>query len=80
MVSIRVKTLRNTNLVSSRHIIKEKGSLTVEVRLSKTSLPKLPVKTAHTSTQPTQINLINRLSAYQIFSVSYAAFSRRWRL
>ena len=37
--SIRVKT----NLLASRHIIIEKGPLTVDVRLSKTSLLKLPI-------------------------------------
>ena len=41
-VSVRVKTLSNTNLVASRHIKREKGSLPVDVRSSKTSL--LPIK------------------------------------
>ena len=35
------KDLRNTNLVASRHIKKEKSSLPVDVRLSKTSPLKL---------------------------------------
>ena len=41
IVSIRVKKLSNTNLVASRHIKREKGSLPVDVRRSKTLL--LPV-------------------------------------
>ena len=42
IVSIRVKTLSNTNLAASSHIIKEKASLPVDVRRSKTLLLKLP--------------------------------------
>ena len=38
IVSIRVKKLSNTNLVVSKHIKGEKGSLQVDVRRSKTSL------------------------------------------
>ena len=38
----RVKTLSNLNLIASRHIEREKRSLPVNVRLSKTSLIKLP--------------------------------------
>ena len=41
IVSIRVKTLSNTNLVASRHIKKEKRSLPVDMRRSKTSLEYL---------------------------------------
>ena len=37
IVSMRVKTLRKTNLVASSHIIKEEASLPVDVRRSKTS-------------------------------------------
>ena len=40
--SIRVNTLSNTNLVASMHIKREKRSLPVDVRRSKTSLLKLP--------------------------------------
>ena len=36
IVSIRVKTLSNTNLMASRHIKREKRSLPVDVRRSKT--------------------------------------------
>ena len=43
IVSIRVKTLSNTNMVASRLIKREKGSLPVDVRRSKTSLLKLPI-------------------------------------
>ena len=42
--SIRIKTLGNTNTVASRLIKREKGSLPVDVRCSKTSLLKLPNK------------------------------------
>ena len=38
IVSISVKTLSNTNLVASRHIKREKGSLPVDFAPSKTSL------------------------------------------
>ena len=38
--SLRVKTLSNTNLVASRHIKRDKG--TVDVRRLKTLLLKLP--------------------------------------
>ena len=38
MVSLRIKTLSNTNVVASKHIKREKGSLPVDVRGSKTSL------------------------------------------
>ena len=40
--SISVKTLSKTNLVASMHIKREKRSLPVDVRRSKTSLLKLP--------------------------------------
>ena len=40
--STSVKTLSNANLVSSRHIKREKGSLPVDFPPSKTSLLKLP--------------------------------------
>ena len=43
IVSIGVKTLSNTNLVASRHTKREKGSLPVDVRRSKTSLLKFPI-------------------------------------
>ena len=42
IVSIRITTLSNTNTVASRHIKRERGSLPVDVRRSKTSLLKLP--------------------------------------
>ena len=38
LVSIRVKTLSNTNLVASRHIKRDEDLLPVGVRRSKTSL------------------------------------------
>jgi len=42
IVSLRLKTLSNTNLVASRHIEGEKGSLPFDVRRLKTLLLKLP--------------------------------------
>ena len=42
IISIRVKTLRNTNLVASRCFEMKKTSLPVDVRRSKTPLLKLP--------------------------------------
>ena len=43
--SLRVKTLTcsNTNLIVPRHIKREKGSLLVDERRSKTSLFKVPI-------------------------------------
>ena len=41
IVSVREKTLKNTNLVKSRHIIRENPSLPVDLCCSKTSLLKL---------------------------------------
>ena len=43
IVSIRIKTLGNINTVASRLTKREKGSLPVDVRRSKTSLLKLPI-------------------------------------
>ena len=40
---IREKKLSDTNLLASRHIKRENGSLPVDVRPSKTSLLKLPI-------------------------------------
>ena len=44
IASITVKKLRNTNFKSSRHVKRENASLPVDVRLSKTSLLKLPIQ------------------------------------
>ena len=44
IASITVKKLRNTNFISSRHVKRENTSLPVDVRRSKTSLLKLPIK------------------------------------
>ena len=49
ILSVRVKSLSNTDLVSSRHLKREKGSLPVDVRRSKTSLLKLPNSFNHKS-------------------------------
>ena len=58
IVSIRVKTLSHTNLVALKHIKREKGSLPVDVRRSKTELLKLPkngreLRVAYTNLQGT---------------------------
>ena len=45
IASLRVKKLGKTNLVASRHFKTEKGSLLVDVRRTKTLLPKLNVST-----------------------------------
>ena len=42
IVSVRIKTLGNINTVASRLIKRGKGSLSLDVRRSKTSLLKLP--------------------------------------
>ena len=42
IASMRVKTPSNTNLVALRHIEKEKGSLPLDMRRSKTLLLNLP--------------------------------------
>ena len=42
IVSLRVKTLSNINLVASRHIKRDKSSPPVDVRCLKTLLLKLP--------------------------------------
>ena len=42
VVSLKVKTLSNTNLVASRRVKREKGSLPVDVPRSKASVLKLP--------------------------------------
>ena len=43
MVSLRVNILSNTNLIVPRHIKREKDTLLVDERRSKTSLLKLPI-------------------------------------
>ena len=45
IVSVKVKTPNNTNLVASTHIKREKGSLPVDVRQSKTWLLKRSIST-----------------------------------
>ena len=64
IVSIRVETLCNTNMVASRLVKREKGSLPVDVRRSKTSLLKLPNYCA----------LIRRRSIQKVYSVCGADY------
>ena len=52
LVSIIVKTLRNTNLGASRCFKMKKTSLPVDVRYSKTPLLKLPDITSHDQMAP----------------------------
>ena len=49
IVSVRIKKLSNTNFISSRHIKKEKASLPVDVRRSKTLLLKLSIQLRYNS-------------------------------
>ena len=50
IVSLREKTLKNTNLVPSRHFKRVKDSLPVDMRYSKMSLLKLPYNETRTKT------------------------------
>ena len=43
MVCISVKTLNNENVLASRHTEREKASLSLDIRRSKTLLLKLPI-------------------------------------
>ena len=52
-----LKEKRNTSLLASRHIKREKASLPVDVRRSKTSLLKLPVVTTTGHTLEKQLPL-----------------------
>ena len=54
ILSVRVESLSNTDLVSSRHLKREKGSLPVDVRRSKTSLLKLPDSVNHKKLEMTR--------------------------
>ena len=47
--SIKVKKLSNTNFISSRHVKREKASLAVDVRRSRTLLLKLPIHLRYNS-------------------------------
>ena len=57
IASITVKKLRNTNFISSRHVKRENTSLPVDVRRSKTSLLKLPIKNANKYSTPYRVDL-----------------------
>ena len=50
IVSLREKTLKNTNLVPSRHFKRVKDSLQIDMHYSKTSLLKLPYNETRTKT------------------------------
>ena len=63
-VSLRVKTLSNTNLVASRYIKREKHSLPVDVRRSKTSLVKLPIIWLSQ-----QVLLISSIKVYRVWRI-----------
>ena len=66
IVSVRVKTLSNRNLVASRHINREKGSLPIDVRRSKTSLLKIPItwQTALTDSNNSRAAVIDVFCGY----------------
>ena len=77
IVSIRVKKLSNTNLVASKHTDREKASLPVDVRGSKTSL--LPTVVAFSLLNlPRMLRLLRplvcRISLVQVYSV-FATFA-----
>ena len=56
IVSVRIKTLGNTNTVASRLTKRENGSLPVDVRRSKTWLLKLPTATSPLRATEQKIN------------------------
>ena len=59
IVSLREKTLKNTNLVPSRHFKRVKDSLPVDMHYSKTSLLKLPYNETRTKTRSRRGSRIN---------------------
>ena len=59
IVSLREKTLKNTNLVPSRHFKRVKDSLPVDMHYSKTSLLKLPYNETKTKTRSRRGSRIN---------------------
>ena len=59
IVSLREKTLKNTNLVPSRHFKRVKDSLSVDMHYSKTSLLKLPYNETRTKTRSRRGSRIN---------------------
>ena len=59
IVFLREKTLKNTDLVPSRHFERVKDSLPVEMHYSKTSLLKLPYNETRTKTRSRRGSRIN---------------------
>ena len=59
IISLREKTLKNTNLVPSRHFKRVKDSLPVDMHYSKTSLLKLPYNETRTKTRSRRGSRIN---------------------
>ena len=59
IVSLRAKTLKNTNLVPSRHFNRVKYSLPVDMHYSKMSLLKLPYNETRTKTRSRRGSRIN---------------------
>ena len=75
IVSIRVKKLNKTNLVASSHIIKEKASLPVDVRRSKTLLlPDFNQRQGGHAGRRKQINSARK--HFNALSIKMAALSR----
>ena len=64
IVSLREKTLKNTNLVPSRHFKRVKDSLSVDMHYSKTSLLKLPYNETRTKTRSRRGSRINVLTDF----------------
>ena len=59
IVSLREKTLKNTNLVPSRHFKRVKDSLLVDMHYSKTTLLKLPYNETRRKTRSRRGSRIN---------------------
>ena len=59
IVSLTEKTLKNTNLVASRHFKRVKDSLPVDMHYSKTSLLKLPYNETRSKTRSRRGSRIN---------------------
>ena len=72
IASITVEKLRNRTFISSRHVKRENTSLPIDVRRSKTSLLKLPIKSRRLR-QTIKVNLyhMTKFSHYLPFSVHY---------
>ena len=69
MSDARQPELSNTKMETLRHITKEKSSLAVDVRSSKTSLPKIPISLSTPYVSDIIIHLYHLLSGCTITGV-----------